>query len=558
MAAASVAATASSSAHAVEFDVTGDTTFQAYEVTDPWGDVIVARRRFTQTLGLAAYDLQGQHHAGEADYRLVLRLRLDSDFGINANLPPQQAGGETHYATPGGNGIRFIPGLQSNPLDVMYGYVEGRNIAHGLLGFRIGRQYMTDALGWWSFDGGLVRITTPYYVQLEAFGGLEQRGGLPLSTSRFEPHGIWRGSHSGFGVGADQPSVVNYPSYIYTEPAPAFGFAAESVGPSFVHARLSYRRVYNTGTALTTQFPEPGLGGYHTVDGLRISQDRVGFAADASKADLGGVTGAFSYDLYSQIVSSYRAGLEGHLGKRVTLGADIDYFVPTFDADSIWNWFTRSPITTLSARAVARFTKRFDISASGGARLWTVDGDPSLDPKGSGFSVFGARECGAASAAVTKANMPAGYRLDCTAGNVFVDPSADPVKGVARDPANRALTTTVDALGNLAGRYRFGAGEVSLRGMFETGARGSREGVDVSGEGRLDGGRYLVGGHVSVYGWADPLRPDRDAVSFAYVLAAGFRPVRFGNLRVEWEHDMNRLVGQRFRVVGLVTLVGLK
>ncbi len=58
---------------------------------------------------------------------------------------------------------------------------------------------MSDVLGWWSFDGALLRVTTPYYVQLEAYGGLEQRGGLPLSTSRFERQGIWRGSHRGFG-----------------------------------------------------------------------------------------------------------------------------------------------------------------------------------------------------------------------------------------------------------------------------------------------------------------------------------------------------------------------
>src|SRR6185295_1098526 len=100
-----------------------------------------------------------------------------------------------------------------------------------------------------------------------------------------------------------------------------------------------------------------------------------------------------------QIVGSFYGGIEAYLGSKVTVGADIDYFVPTFDADSIWNWFTRSPITTVSGRAVARFTKRFNISASAGGRLWTVDGDPSRDPKGSGFSVFGARECAAAQGA---------------------------------------------------------------------------------------------------------------------------------------------------------------
>ena len=34
--------------------------------------------------------------------------------------------------------------------------------------------------------------------------------------------------------------------------------------------------------------------------------------------------------------------------------------------------------------------------------------------------------------------------------------------------------------------------------------------------------------------------------------------VKLADFRVEWEHDMNRLVGQRYRVVGLVNLWGAK
>src|SRR6185369_14296978 len=110
------------------------------------GDVILDRRRFTQTLGLGLYNLQGKYRPGEAQYNVVLMMRLDSDFGINQRLPAAQSGGETSYATPAGNGVRFIPGLSGNRLDVMYGYVEGRNLANGLLGFRLGRQYVTDVL----------------------------------------------------------------------------------------------------------------------------------------------------------------------------------------------------------------------------------------------------------------------------------------------------------------------------------------------------------------------------------------------------------------------------
>jgi hypothetical protein len=536
-------------AHATDFEVSADTALSGYQVASPWGDVIVDRRRFTQTVGLGLYNLQGRYRPGEADFRAVVMARLDADFGINARLPRSQAGGETTYATASGPGVRFIPGLQQAPVDLIYAYVEGRNIAHGLLGFRLGRQLMTDVLGWWSFDGGLLRLTTPFYVQVEAYGGLEQRGGMPLSTSRYERQGVWRGSHSGFASGTGTPSVVDYPSYLYTEPAPAFGFAAETTGPSFLHARISYRRVYNTSTALTSQFPDPNGGGYRQIDGIRVSQDRVGASANIGKAGLGYAKGGFTYDLVSQIVASFYGGLEAQLGKRATIGADVDYFVPTFDADSIWNWFTHGPITTLTGRAAVRFTKRFDIAASGGARIWTAYGDPSRDER-SGLSGFGAGACAAAEAQL----KAVGGALDCTLGRVYLDPSSDAVSAYAKDPANRAASRTVDALANFSGRYHYGLADVSLRGMLEAGARGTREGADLSGEARLDGGRYILGTRVSLYGWSDPTRPERDAVSFGYVLSAGFKPAEVARLRLEWEHDTNRLVGQRYRVLGLVSL----
>lgn len=113
-------------------------------------------------------------------------------------------------------------------------------------------------------------------------------------------------------------------------------------------------------------------------------------------------------------------------------------------------------------------------------------------------------------------------------------------------------------MGNLSGRYRFPSGDLSLRAMVEAGSRGSREGADLAGEARLDGGGVTLGSRVSLYGFADPTRPDRDAISFGYVLSAGFAPAGIARFRLEWEHDTNRLVGQRYRVVALVSLAMLE
>jgi len=531
---------------AADFEIQADTALQGYEVASPWGDVVLQRRRFLQTVGLGVYNLQGTNRPGEADYRVVMMMRLNADFGVNAHLYDKQSGGETTYATPGGNGVRFVPGLEPAPLDLMFGYIEGRNIAHGLLGFKLGRQYVTDVLGWWAFDGGLVRVTTPFHVQAEVYAGLEQRGGLPLSTTRFERQGEWRGSHAGFGVGAGLPSVTDYPAYQYAEPAPAVGFAVESSGPRWIHGRLSYRHVYNTGTSVVSMFPDPIGGGYRTVAGTRTSQERVGYAAEVAKNDLGGLKGGFSYDLYNQLVATYFGGVEVRAGQRATLGADVDYFVPTFDADSIWNWFTKSPVTSITGRAAIRFTKRWDATISGGVRLWRVDGDPTT---------FGVEECKAARKEPDCTSVPSpGTSIDpSTAGDPLT--AAQPWSRLAE---SRIVTTTLDALGNLNARYRFGSGNISLRGMLQAGAQGSREGVDVAAEKNIDGGRYTLGARTSLYGWHDPTRPDRDATSFGYVLSSGFRPMRVAHFRLEWEHDMNRLVGQRYRVLGLINLLVLK
>lgn len=541
---AALSALAPRDARAADFEVQADTALQGYEVASPWGDVVLQRRRFLQTVGLGVYNLQGKNRPGEADYRVVVRMRLNADFGVNAHLEERQGGGETTYSTAAGNGVRFVPGLESAPLDLMYGYIEGRNVARGLFGFKLGRQYVTDVLGWWAFDGGLVRVTTPFYVQAEIYGGLEQRGGLPLSTSRFERQGAWRGSHAGFGSGAGLPGVTDYPAYQYAEPAPAFGFAVESVGPSWIHGRFSYRRVYNTGTSVVSMFPD-AAGGYRVTSGTRMSQERLGYSAELVKNDLGTIKGAFSYDLYSQIVASYSGGVEVYAGKRGAVGADIDYFVPTFDADSIWNWFTKSPVTSITGRASVRLTKRWDATLSGGVRLWSADGDPAT---------FGVEQCKAQKAALDCGSVPSpGIAIDPTTTG-----SAAGAQPWSRLPENRAVSTTLDTLGNVNARYRFGSGNLSLRGMLEVGARGSREGVDLAAEKGLDGGRYTLGARTSLYGWHDPTRPDRDATSFGYVLTSAFRPMRVAEFRLEWEHDMNRLVGQRYRVLALINLLVLR
>ena len=52
----------------------------------------------------------------------------------------------------------------------------------------------------------------------------------------------------------------------------------------------------------------------------------------------------------------------------------------------------------------------------------------------------------------------------------------------------------------------------------------------------------------------DDLRADRDATSFGYVAGAGYKLFPRSLVMAEFEHNLNRIVGQRFRVMLWLTL----
>lgn len=534
-------------ASAADFEVWGSTAAQAYEVGSPWGYEI-ERRRFLQTLGFSVNHLQGKFAPGEADYRVRVMLRVDADFGLGQHLPADLVDAETNYELSGG--ARFAPGLSTARFDLMLAYVEGTNVADGWFTFRAGRQLVSDVLGWWSFDGGLLRLQTPTFFDVELYGGFEQRGGLAVSTSRYEAQGVWRGARPGFDQDGG-PRSSDYPSYQFASYAPAFGAALETAGPNWLHARVHYRRVYNTGEAFTRQFEDPA-GGYPTVEGLRISSDKIGGAATVNKTDLGGVKGGLAYDLYNQMFSTAYGGIEAYLGDRVTVGLDADHYRPTFDADSIFNWFTINPTTTATGRVEARFTKHIDMSAQGGVRLWETEGDPEE---------YGGLQC-----------VASGLPEDCKARGLVTDPSGDATQlvdptpnapnsgdevtvfsGSYRTEENRPAIYTLDGLGQLAARFRHPLGRLEARGMLQYGERGHRGGADVSGEKIFAGGRYSVGGRLSLFDFGNPLaREEEDAhvLTFGWVAAAAIKPLDLTKVSAEFEHDINERVGHRFRVVG--------
>lgn len=473
-------------ARAYDAEVDAQVTAQWYSLSSPYGDPTLRRRRYLSTLGLRVTHLLARESPYDPDLTFNARLRLDSDLGVEP--------AETNAASEG----RYVPGLRASPLDVMVAYVEGRNYFGGLVGFRLGRQYVVDPLGWWSFDGAQVSLTTPAYVALESYAGYEQRSGIPLSTQRFAAEGVWRGDRT--DVAFDQR-----PSFLQeSRLAPAYGFSLSSTGVQWMHAKVAYRKVINRDTVYVSPFPDAG-GGYQQVSGDRVSTERVAAALGVNHGSLGALEGQVGYDLYTQQTNEWLARADVFATDTITLGAAYEYFLPVYDADSIFNWFAHQATTTATGRVGWHPIKSLEFVGTGGVRSFRTFGDPDT---------------------------------------------------YARD-ASESAASLRDVLGTLDGRWRYGAGTARLRGLIETGERGHRAGSDVGVRHWFDEGLYDASTLVSLYDWSDALRPQRDATSFTYVLGGGISPYRRTRFGVEWEHSMNRLVGQRYRVLATLDLTVL-
>jgi hypothetical protein len=284
------------------------------------------------------------------------------------------------------------------------------------------------------------------------------------------------------------------------------------------------------------------------VSGLRISSDRIGYALSAFLAESAALRGGFVYDLYSAGLTRAYGNIDVHAGKHTTLGIDGEYLWPSFDADSIFNWFTHDPSASALARASTRPIDKLQLSAQAGTKLWLTEGDPAS---------FAVAQC-AAAGYVTAEQLQRCSAFGIDSSNWAA--TENKAYTFAREQANRTIDISPDLLANFGAAYAWLTGTVDLRAMLQTGFgavshnRGRRVGATVSAQQAIKPGVFWLGGRVSSYNWHDPARPDRDATSFGYVIAPEVQPVQFGKLRVEWEHDTNRLVGQRFRLLGIITM----
>src|SRR5262249_33458050 len=141
-----------------------------------------------------------------------------------------------------------------------------------------------------------------------------------------------------------------------------------------------------------------------------------------------------AYDLYLSRVTQIYASLDGYIGQKLTLSLDYDFYQPTFDADSIWNFFAGEPMNDFGVRANLDATDKLSLAAGGHARVYNVETAPINDRPSTNIS---------------------------TAFN----PNYYPSNG-----------TPFDAGGNLSARYRWGEGVVGVRSSANFGSGGDRAG----------------------------------------------------------------------------------
>lgn len=456
----------------------GQAYLQLYSVQGLYGAPVISRQRLTYNLGLDVLNIAGDPYEREPWVTFKCRLRMDSDYGIS---PAEQDPTNTDY---------FVPGLKSAPLDIMYAYLEGGGWVRDTLGFRLGRQYFIDELGWWSLDGMRIGFSPGHLFELAGYAGYEQRGGLPLmSSSRFEAGGVFRGNRDGLGESM-------WPSFLQSNSlAPALGGSLSLLAVPGLRARLIYRRVWQRDQVATSPFLDES-GHLATTSATRVSTDRLGIGLGYDLGSMAGANGAAVYDLYRAQWVEHRVALQARLAEPIHLNLSYQYRLPTYDADSIFNWFGAVGSTLLRARLGWDVQRNVSLGALVGARFFASGADNLL----------------------------------------FRQSSQAERNGVAGVDANWSLPSWA----------------VRLSQTAEIGDAGDRWIADAWVSYRNNPGRWEPSAILSVAHYRDRLQEEFDSTVLMYVLACRFSPYGAPRFGVDWEHSISDVSRQRFRVVGTV------
>lgn len=361
-------------AHAYEFWLRAQSTGQAYELQGyslVGPDLILGRHRFTQTLALRITDIGDLAHD-----RLVAHLpnrglriswqsyvRVDHDFG-------EWTAGQIRLGTTRVDAIDAIPELaeSSVALQLMYGYLQLDGLLDDRLTAQVGRVLADDGWGQAGIDGARARYEVPNTpLAVTATAGFRVRAASPLGVSAYELDGT---SGAGCQEYVEGPTVgsgtwqlvdrnralsntVTTSDYAYCPQRevrqPTLGVQLATVRVGHLEAEVGYRRTWSgtvgvIGAVDRLDYPDLGLypndAGQAPASG--VNEERLWARARVHLR--AGDTAIEPYvDARYSIVNAVLD--RGDLGVRLQRGAhtlepSVEYFFPTFDADSIFNAFS--------------------------------------------------------------------------------------------------------------------------------------------------------------------------------------------------------------------------
>lgn len=295
---------------------------EGYVVVAPGPEPRLLRRmRFVQYLNLGVHELlppkqadQWQRRPEDGQLEMVASMRLRHDFGEFAS----ESGPDSRAA------LRSIDGRQ---IDLMYGYLQGRRIG-GFFDFRAGRQFETSGLDWYVFDGGWTRVSTPAYLALEVFGGLQVNGAHVFGWP------TWQHDGTSGREPADRAG------------SPMMGTAISIIDIPWLNARVAYRRTF-TPAGVNRNILEPtGAPDGSVREGISagVDQELVSATMNLNLAK-GTFTpfGAVRFNLGTLRVDDLSAGFGVAVSDRHSIRAMYLRTIPNFDLDSIFNIFALQP-----------------------------------------------------------------------------------------------------------------------------------------------------------------------------------------------------------------------
>lgn len=370
-------------ADAYEFWLRSQTIGQAFQLREYaliGPDVILGRRRYTDTLALRIWDI-GDLAKQRRISRLPERgiriswqsyLRVDHDFGSWAN-------GRIDDGTRRRDALDIIPELDETliDLDVLYGYLEVAGVAGDRVTLRVGRVPFDDGWGSSALDGAALRVELPQPIAVSAAAGMRVRAASPVGLSSYELDGTAGAACREYveaataGTGSWQlidrnrqiqgsrfSSDLEYcPERDQLQPTIAVAVATSRLRR--FGAELGYRRTWSSTVGLIgpvdrLDFPDQGLypNEFGQAPGSGVNEEHLHARVhgDWKRGDVGLAPYANArVSLLHAALDRFDAGIKLARGPHA-LEPSVEYFLPTFDGDSIFNVFSIEPTTDLRLR----------------------------------------------------------------------------------------------------------------------------------------------------------------------------------------------------------------